>query len=85
MAYDRIDSAPAGNFLMSRNQLGLDGRHRDADGRVERKHGNTLVGTLRDTYGESFARGFRSDAKLSTVLKETGNKSLSKALKRGEL
>jgi len=65
---------------MSRNQPGLDGRHRDADGRIERKHGNTLVGTLRETYGKSFS-GFRSDAKLSTVLRETGNKSLSDALK----
>jgi len=62
---------------MSHNQPGLDGRHRDADGRIERKHGNTLVETLRETYGQNFASDFRSDAKLSTVLRETGRGSLS--------
>jgi len=63
-------------------QPGLDGRHRDADGRISQKHGNTLVGTLRDTYGEDFAKGIRSDAKLSTVLDRTGANSLSDLLKK---
>lgn len=66
---------------MSHRQPGLDGRHRDLDGRIERKHGNTRVGTLRGTY-QGFAQDFRSDAKLSTVLRETGSSSLSKFLKR---
>jgi hypothetical protein len=26
-------------------------RHRDKNGEISRKHGNTLVGTLRKTYG----------------------------------
>jgi hypothetical protein len=36
-------------------QHGLDQRHRDKDGTIARKHGNTLIGTLRRTYGENFA------------------------------
>lgn len=67
---------------MSHEQPGLDGRHRDADGRIDRKHGNTRVGTLRETYGANFASDFRSDAKLSTVLREAGRTSLSEFLKR---
>ena len=60
---------------------GLDGRHRDANGEISRKHGNTLVGTLRKTYGEDFAKGTRADAKLSTVLKDLDDKSLSQLVK----
>ena len=30
----------------------LDGRRRDKTGRIDKKHGNTLVGSLRKTYGE---------------------------------
>jgi hypothetical protein len=41
---------------MGLNQ-GLDGRHRDKDGEISKKHGNTLIGTLRETYGPDFARG----------------------------
>lgn len=66
---------------MSHRQPGLDGRHRDANGQIERKHGNTLVGTLRQTYGAAFAPGVRSDAKLSTVLREAGADSLSALLR----
>ena len=32
-------------------EFGLDDRHRDKDGRISRKHGNTLIQTLRETYG----------------------------------
>jgi hypothetical protein len=66
---------------MSHRQPGLDGRHRDGNGQIERKHGNTLVRTLRQTYGGAFAPGIRSDVKLSTVLRETGADSLSALLK----
>ena len=62
-------------------QPGLDGRHRDADGRISEKHGNTLVGTLRQTYGPGFGAGTRSDAKLSTLLQKEGAPSLSQLLK----
>ena len=63
-------------------QPGLDGRHRDENGQISRKHGNTLVGTLRETYGDDFAAGIRSDAKLSTVLERAGATSLSDLLKK---
>ncbi len=66
---------------MSHRQPGLDGRHRDANGQIERKHGNTLMGTLRQTYGDALAPGVRSDAKLSTALRKTGAASLSALLK----
>jgi hypothetical protein len=65
-------------------QPGLDGRHRDANGRISEKHRNTLVGTLRDTYGEGFGAGTRSDAKLSTLLEKEGVESLSQLLKKDE-
>lgn len=55
---------------------GLDGRHRDADGRISEKHGNTQVGTLRETYGDDFLQDWRSDAHLETVREVTG-KSLT--------
>jgi hypothetical protein len=35
----------------------LHGRHRDKNGEVSKKHGKTLVGTLRNTYGAHFAPG----------------------------
>jgi hypothetical protein len=65
---------------MAPKQPGLDGRHRDEDGRISEKHGNTLVGTLRETYGPGFLPGVRSDAKLETIRDRTG-KSLSELVK----
>jgi hypothetical protein len=50
---------------------GLDSRHRDLDGRIEEKRGDTLVATLRRAYGQDFLRDFRSDARLSTVREQT--------------
>jgi len=52
-------------------RTGLDSRHRDADGQIEEKKGNTLVASLRKVYGEDFLRDWRSDARLSTVRVET--------------
>jgi hypothetical protein len=46
---------------MTNSKRGLDKRHRDKSGRIERKHGNTKVAALREEYGESFAKGGRSD------------------------
>ena len=53
-------------------QPGLDDRHRDTDGQIRRKNGNTLVRTQREDYGPGFAEGYRSDAHLSTVLRKEG-------------
>ena len=61
---------------------GLDGRHRDKDGEIDRKRRDTQVGTLRDTYGPDFLSDFRSDATLGTVLEETGAESLSELVRR---
>jgi hypothetical protein len=60
---------------------GLDNRHRDKDGTIEKKRGDTLVRTLRKEYGPEFAPGYRSDAKLETVKKREGADSLSELLK----
>jgi hypothetical protein len=63
-------------------QPGLDRRHRDEDGETRRKNGNTLVGTLRKTYGDEFAEGYRSDKKLENLLKEEGVETLSEFLRK---
>lgn len=55
--------------------------HRDADGRIRAKHGNTRVDTLRATYGPDFMSGVRGDAQLCTVLQRTGQPSLSQLLR----
>lgn len=60
---------------------GLDERHRDKSGEIERKKGNTRVDTLRETYGDDFLSDYRGDAHLETVLEETGAESLSELVK----
>ena len=59
----------------------LDRRHRDDDGATRRKNSNTLVGTLRRTFGDDFAAGHRGDMELGTLLDKTGFDSLSDYLK----
>ncbi len=61
---------------------GLDGRMRDQDGTIRQKRGDTLIKTLRKEYGDDFAQGYRSDAKLETVLENEGVASLSELLKK---
>jgi hypothetical protein len=61
--------------------VGLDERCRDLDGEIRQKRGDTLVKTLRKTYGPDFAPGIRSDACLDTLRKRAGGESLSKILK----
>jgi hypothetical protein len=61
----------------------LNQRHRDLDGEIRHKRGDTLVGTLRETYGRDFAQGYRSDTKLSALLERTGSASLSEYLLAG--
>jgi hypothetical protein len=60
---------------------GLDDRCRDNDGEIRRKRGDTLVGTLRQEYGDGFARGYRSDTRLDTLLDREGYDSLSNYLR----
>lgn len=60
---------------------GLDDRHRDKNGEISPKHGNTEVKTLRKIYGPGFGPGFAENAKLSSVLETLHQKSLSQVLK----
>lgn len=63
-------------------QSGISGRHRDSDGEIHWKRSDTLVRTLRKTYGNDFLTEFRSDATLGTVLERTGAETLSDLLKK---
>jgi hypothetical protein len=60
---------------------GFDDRCRDNNGEIRRKNGATRIGKLRETYGNGFAPGVRSDMKLDTLLGRTGARSLSQLLK----
>jgi hypothetical protein len=60
--------------------IGLDGRMRDGNGEIHKKRGDTLVKTLRKEYGDEFAKGYRSDTMLATVLKREGLQTLSQLL-----
>ena len=67
---------------LTNGKRGLDDRCRDLDGEIRHKRGDTLVGTLRKTYGPDFAPGVRSDTRLDTLRKRAGGESLSKFLKK---
>jgi hypothetical protein len=60
-------------------QPGLHERHRNKTGEISKKHGNTLIGTLRKTYGKHFADGCASE-KLSDVVHKLDERSLTKLL-----
>jgi hypothetical protein len=68
---------------MAHAHTGLDGRHRDADGEISRKHGNTQIMTLRETYGKDFAKGEPGAARLKDVLARLDEPSLSKLIADG--
>ena len=61
---------------------GLDGRMRDRDGAIRKKRSDTHVGTLRKEYGDGFARGYRANTKLGTVLNREGVETLDQLLKK---
>jgi hypothetical protein len=62
-------------------QPGLDDRHRDQNGQIREKNGNTRIDTLRKTYGDDFAPKIRGDAHLSTLLERAGSSSLTEYLR----
>ena len=62
----------------------IDTRHRDKYREISRKHGNTLIGTLRDTYGQGFAPGCADHAKLSDVISKLDETSLSHLIRDQE-
>ena len=55
----------------------LDNRHRNNDGAISAKHGNTLISTLRKVYGQSFAAGYPDTEKLREALLKLNETSLS--------
>ncbi len=57
--------------------MAIDARHRHKNGEISRKHGNTLIRTLRKTYGPGFAKGCADDEKLSDVLHKLDESSLT--------
>jgi len=59
-------------------QPGLDNRHRDRNGEISRKHGNTLIRTLRETYGQDFAAQCDGNTKLGDCLHQIDEPSLSR-------
>lgn len=59
----------------------LHGRHRDKNGEISKKHGNTLVSTLRQTYGPNFAKGHADSQRLSDLLHELDEPSLRQLIK----
>jgi hypothetical protein len=61
----------------SMSKAGLDHRHRNKDGEISGKHGNTLIRTLRKVYGQSFAAGYPETERLSEVLLKLNETSLS--------
>ncbi len=69
---------------MAKNHFptGLDNRMRDHDGEIRKKRSDTKVETLRETYGPEFAKGYRADAKLGTVLQREGLDTLDQLLKK---
>jgi len=60
---------------------GLDNRCRDNDSEIRQKRGDTLVRTLRKTYGPDFALGVRGDARLDTLRERAGGESLSQLVR----
>lgn len=65
-----------------RSRMGLDHRRRDKGGEIRHKNSRTRVGSLRKTYGPGFAKGFRADMHLHTLLKRKRCKSLHEYLKK---
>jgi hypothetical protein len=56
-------------------------RYRDKNGEMSRKHGNTLIRTLRKHYGDDFAAGCANNEKLCDVLHKLDELSLSRLVR----
>jgi len=68
-------TAPAfRHYHTRRGHMALN-RNRDKDGTEERKRNDTLVRTLRDEYGITFAPDVRSDMELGTLKDRLGLES----------
>jgi hypothetical protein len=71
------DALTVGTMESTMSNAGLDNRHRNHDGEISHKHGNTTVHTLRKIYGQSFAAGHPETKTLSEVLLQLNETSLS--------
>ena len=67
----------AGTPESTMSKAGLDNRHRNHDGEISHKHGNTMIRTLRKIYGQNFAAGHPETKTLSEVLLQLNETSLS--------
>jgi hypothetical protein len=66
-------------FCKSESRLGMElDDYRNKDGDLSRKHGNTLIGTLRSHYGSDFAAGCSESDRLTDVLDQLDEGSLNK-------
>jgi hypothetical protein len=65
-------------------EMAFETRHRDRNGEISRKHGDTMIGKLRKTYGPGFAGGCADDAKLSDVLSKLDETSLNHLIRDHE-
>ncbi len=59
---------------------GIDGRHRNVDGRIDRKHGNTKIKNLKDEYPE--LKNFRNEDTLGDVRDRYNVESLDALLRK---
>jgi hypothetical protein len=61
--------------------MAVDACYRDKDGEFSRTYGNTLIGTLRISYGSGFGKGCASNEKLSDVIAKLDEPSLLKLVR----
>ena len=59
------------------SKAGLDNRHRNHDGEISHEHGNTLIRTLCKIYGQRFAANYPETEKMSEILLQLYETSLS--------
>ena len=65
---------------MAKDAAGMNGnRSRNQDGSLEKKRGDTHMGTIEKQYGRNF--NVRSDMHINTYLKQNNLSSLSKLIK----
>jgi hypothetical protein len=61
--------------------MAINDRHRDRNGEISRKHGNTLIRTLCKHYGPVYAQGCGDNETLSDVLHKVDEPSLSRLVR----
>jgi hypothetical protein len=62
------------------HQTTLDRRHRNKNGRLARKYGNSYIRTLRVRFGAGFAPDERAELKLIDVLHQLDDRSLGRLI-----